>query len=378
VTAPQFPAAWGQPPAQPAQQYPPAAGGFPAQPPPAQYAPQAPPQQYPAYPQAPQYDAIGAPPPAVHPYAVYGQQLAQLPQYDPYAQAQPYQQGPPQPPAFQPAGGTIDEYLNQKPAGAQYWKFDQPGRVLIGMVERDLRDADVAQVTFQGQPVRRKDGSISQEMSLTVPVVNQDGSKALIEFKSHQRTAFEEAVSAATNGASRLPKGGGMIRGEFTHTEPSRGGGSPKKIIRWQYVPPEQVQQGGPPEQVQQPPQAPAPQLPAQDLQYATPVPAAQQYYQQPMGSPPVQPQQPAQDPAYAAWLAQQQQAPQQVAPAQQVPAAAAYPQAQAAPPAPVPSTNPGAGAQGVPAPQPYQPTGMDPAAAQMFAGLMGGAPPAQ
>jgi hypothetical protein len=375
VTAPQFPAAWGQPPAPVSQ-----APGYPPQQPPAQYAPQ--PYAPPAAPMAPPQQPY-APPQGYSPAAMYP------PAYDPYAQ------GPPQPPAFQPAPGTLDEYMNQRPAGAQYWKFPNPGHVNIGMVERDLRDSDVHQVSFNGQPVRRKDQSISQEKVLDVPLVNPDGTKSIMEFKGHQRTALEEAVSAGSGGARRLPEGGSMIRGEFTHTEASRGGGSPKKIIRWSYVPADQVQA----QPNGQPAPAPTPQQQApQDLQYATPVPGAQQYAQPAMQSPPAAPQQwqgnpiadpntgqwgpppPVQqqyaqpsnpDPAYAAWLASQGQAPQQAAPAQQFAAPtapAAQPQAQ---PAPAPSSNPA----GPPPPQQYTAPGLDPAAAQMFAGLLGGAP---
>lgn len=368
VTAPQFPAAWGaQPPAPapaaapggyaPPQQF----GQFPQQPP-AQYAPPAPPQYPPAAPGQYYQPQPGLPqgyPPAA-------------PAYDPYAAAQP--------PAFVPAQGSLDDYMNQRPAGAAYWKFPAPGHVNIGMVERDLRDSDVHQVSFNGQPVRRKDQSISTEMVLDVPLVNPDGTKSIMEFKGHQRTAFEEAVSAGSGGKRRLPEGGSMIRGTFTHTEPSRGGGSPKKIIRWEYVPADQVQvpqHAAPagsvaPQQAQQPPQ---------DLQYATPVPAAQQYQQAAMQAPPAQPGpyqgHPAfdaavQDPAYAAWLAQQQnsQAPQQAAPAQQP---AAFPPPLAQQPAPVPSSN--GQPQGPPAPQPYVAPGLDPQAQAMFGNLLGGAP---
>jgi len=355
VTAPQFPAAWGaQPPAPapaaapggyaPPQQF--GQPGYPQQQPPAQYAP--PGQYYQPQPGLPQ----GYPPPA--------------PAYDPYAAAQP--------PAFTPAQGSLDDYMNQRPAGAAYWKFPAPGHANIGMVERDLRDSDVHQVSFNGQPVRRKDQSISTEMVLDVPLVNPDGTKSIMEFKGHQRTAFEEAVSAGSGGKRRLPEAGSMIRGTFTHTEPSRGGGSPKKIIRWEYVPADQVQGQGATNTVAQ--TLAPPQQPQQDLQYATPVPAAQQYRQPAMQAPPAAPQQP-QDPAYAAWLAQQQNgyAPQQAAPAQQVPPAAAPttpPAAQQAP-APAPSFN--GQPQGPPAPQPYAAPGLDPQAQAMFGNLLGGAP---
>lgn len=385
MTAPQFPAAWGQPPAPVSQ-----APGYPPQQPPAQYAPQpyappaapmAPPQgyQYPPQPLPTPAPGYGFPPPA--PGYLSAGPYGQPPQYDPYAQ-----QAPQGPPPFQPAPGTLDEYMNQRPAGAQFWKFPQPGHVNIGMVERDLRDSDVTQVQFNGQPVRRKDGSVSQEKSLSVPLVNPDGTKSVMEFRGHQRTAFEEAVSAGSGGARRLPEGGSMIRGEFTHTEPSRGGGSPKKIIRWTYVPKEQVSVPTNVDAFQAYTAAQQPQQQApQDLQYATPVPGAQQYAQPAMQSPPAAPQQYAQpqnpDPAYAAWLASQGQAPQQAAPAQQFAAppaaAAAQPQAQ---PAPVPSPGPAPAypqqqSQGAPPPQQYVAPGLDPQAAQMFAGLLGGAP---
>lgn len=379
MTAPQFPAAWGQPPAPVSQ----APGYPPQQQAPAQYAPQ--PYAPPAAPMAPQPGMYAPQYPVQAPPNPYAQQPYPLPQGDPWAGGNPYAQQAP--PAFQPAPGTLDEYMNQRPAGAQFWKFPQPGHVNIGMVERDLRDSDVTQVQFNGQPVRRKDGSVSQEKSLSVPLVNPDGTKSVMEFRGHQRTAFEEAVSAGSGGARRLPEGGSMIRGEFTHTEPSRGGGSPKKIIRWSYVPKDQVQGGAPLQeagpgaqfvgQQYQPPAALQQQAP-QDLQYATPVPGQQQYAQPAMQSPPAAPQQYAQpqnpDPAYAAWLASQGQAPQQAAPAQQFPQAAAPttpPAAQQAP-APAPSFN---GQPQGPPPQQYVAPGLDPQAAQMFAGLLGGAP---
>lgn len=363
MTAPQFPAAWGQPPAPVSQ----APGYPPQQQTPAQYAPQA--FNQPGYPPAPA--APMAPPQYAPQYPVqappnpYAQQPYPLPQGDPWAGGNPYAQQAP--PAFHPAPGTLDEYMNQRPAGAQFWKFPQPGHVNIGMVERDLRDSDVTQVQFNGQPVRRKDGSVSQEKSLSVPLVNPDGTKSVMEFRGHQRTAFEEAVAAGSGGARRLPEGGSMIRGEFTHTEPSRGGGSPKKIIRWSYVPADQVQGGAPLQEA-----GPGAQFMGQ--QYQPPTALQQQ-------APPAAPQQYAQpqnpDPAYAAWLASQGQAPQPAAPAQ-APPAAFSPQAQQ--PAPVPSPGPAPAypqqqSQGAPPPQQYVAPGLDPQAQALFGSLMGGAP---
>jgi len=295
-----------------------------------------------------------------------GQQMAP---YDPYAQAA-------QQPAFQPAGGTLDEYLGQRPAGAAYWKWPQVGSVCIGMVERDLRDTDVQQVTFQGRPVQRRDGSISNEKSLNIPLVNTDGSKAIWEVKGPDRTALAEAVRAQGGPANGLPEGGSMLRVTHTHTEPSRGGGSPRKAKRIEYVPKDQVQGDAP---AAAPAQQPASQQapPQQDLQYASPVPGAQQYQQPAMQAPPAQQYQDpnayiAPNPGQLPPPVQQYQhaTPQQAAPTQQPaapPAAAGYPQG---PPASAPS----------PTPQPYQAPGMDPQAAALFGNLMGGAPqqPAQ
>lgn len=394
VTAPQFPAAWGQAPAQPAPQYPPAAGGYPAQAPPQQFAPPAPPM-------APAQQFTQGPPPWQPPAPGYGYP-APAPGYGPPPQYDPYAAAAPQAPTFTPASGTLDDYMNQKPAGAQYWKFKQLGAVNIGMVKRDLRDADVHQVSFNGQPVRRKDGSISTEMVIDVPMVNADGTEAILEIKGHQRKAFEDVVLAGSGGARRLPEGGSMIRATFIRTEPSNGGGSDKKIIQWEYVPADRVQGGatpqsqapanGYPQQTMQPVQANGHVDPAMNYQAAAQQFAPQQTApaQQPVAPPtppsaqppaPVPSPHPSQDPAYAAWLAQQAAAspgsayhqgppaaPQQdLQYATPVPAAQQYQQpAMQAPPA---------GAQGAPAPAPYAPPGMDPQAAQLFGNLLGGAP---
>lgn len=383
MTAPQFPAAWGQAPAQPAPQYPPAAGGYPTQAPPQQFQ-QLPPQQF-----------TQGPPPWQPPAPGYGYP-APAPGYGPPPQYDPYAAAAPQAPAFTPAAGTLDDYMNQKPAGAQYWKFKQLGAVNIGMVKRDLRDADVHQVSFNGQPVRRKDGSISTEMVIDVPMVNQDGTEAILEIKGHQRKAFEDVVLAGSGGARRLPEGGSMIRATFIRTEPSNGGGSDKKIIQWEYVPAEQVQGGATPQS-----QAPAngyQQAPAQPQQFAPQQTAPAQQPAAPPTPPSAQPPAPvpspnpavaqyvqagaAQDPAYAAWLAQQAAASPGSAHYQGAPTAPQQPDLQYATPVPGPQQYqqpamqaPPAGAQGAPAPAPYAPPGMDPQAAAMFGNLLGGAP---
>lgn len=386
---PQFPMpqGWGAQPPAPAQQFAQAPGGYapPQQPQfPQQFqAPAAPPQANPyAPPMAPQF------PPAQPGYAPAGPYGAP-PQYDPYAAFQPgLPQGqPPQVPAFTPAGGTLDEYVGQRETGAKFWKWTNPSDTRIGMVERELRDTDVRQVSFQGRAVQRMDGSVSQEKSLCIPLVEQDGTKWTWEVKGHNRTKLTEVCRAAgvENG---LPEGGSMLRVTFTHRENVGTGGAQRKVLDIQYARPNQVQ-GGVHSPAEHAGYANMTQSQQPDLQYATPVPGAQQYAQPAMQSPPVAPQQPQSVPGPQVYDGQQWQqtqfpvAPQQAAPAQQFPPQAAFtPQAQ---PAPVPSPTPAGaypaaaqqpGSQGPPAPQPYAPPGMDPAAAQMFANLVGGAAP--
>lgn len=198
MTAPQFPAGWGTPPA----------------------APQAPAPQY-AQP-VPQFPATP------NPYAQ--QQYA-----NPYAQQ--YAPQAPAAPEFVPAGGTLDDYLGQRSAGAAFWKFPVAGHVNVGMVQRDLRDTDVKQRTFKGQPIRRQDGSINTEKSLTIPLVNQDGTEAVWEVYGKNRDLLTAAVQAA-GVASGIPEGGGMLRVQFVREEAVGGSGARRKVLDVQYARP--------------------------------------------------------------------------------------------------------------------------------------------
>lgn len=260
MTAPQFPAGWGAAPVQPAQQPMPPQGYAPQAPAaPAGWAPPAVPPQQPM-PPAPQY--------APNPYAQY-------------PQAQPY---PPQyaaQPEFTPAGGTLDDYLSQRAVGAKYWKFPQDGAVNVGMIARELRDSDVRQVTFKGQPVRRADGSISQEKSLNIPLVGQDGQECIWEVKGKNRSVLTEAVQAQ-GVASGIPEAYGMLRVTRTHTEPVPNSNATRHVLHVEYVRPSGAP-GAPerpgPHPVMSPPvpQAPAPapvqqpQPAAQPVQQAAP-----------------------------------------------------------------------------------------------------------
>lgn len=267
MTAPQFPAGWGQGPAPVAPQ--PQPPVFPGPPAP-QYAPPAP-AQY---------------PPGTYPPAAY----LPAPQYAQPQYGAPQVYGPPpEQPQFTPAGGTLDGYLAQRSAGAAYWKFPQEGHVNIGMVARDLRDTDVAQVTFKGQPIRRQDGSISQEKALTIPLVNADGSESVWEVKGKNRDRLTAAVQAM-GVASGIPEGGGMLRVQFTRKEQVPGSSAVAHVLDVQYARPQgagQVQAGtAPAASVAQPPtpipmqpvaQAPVPQpqAPVQPVAQTTPSPTA-------------------------------------------------------------------------------------------------------
>lgn len=252
MTAPQFPAGWGQAPApapQPQAQYPNPA-----------YAPQFPPGQLP-----PQQYAPPAP--------------AYAPPMQAYAQPQ---YAPPAEPQFTPAGGTLDGYLAQRSAGTAYWKFPQEGHVNIGMVARDLRDTDVAQVTFKGQPIRRQDGSISQEKALTIPLVNADGSDAVWEVKGKNRDVLTAAVQAA-GVASGVPEGGGMLRVQFVRREQVPNSSAVRNVLDVQYarpqgaVVPQPTAPAAPAAPVAPVAQAPVPQpqAPVQPVAQTTPSPTA-------------------------------------------------------------------------------------------------------
>lgn len=266
MTAPQFPAGWGQAPApapQPPAQYPNPA-----------YAPQFPPGQLPPQ----QY----APPAPV--YAPPNAGYLPAPQY---GTPQGYGPPPPEQPQFTPAGGTLDGYLAQRSAGTAYWKFPQEGFVNIGMVARELRDTDVAQVTFKGQPVRRQDGSINQEKALTIPLVNADGSEAVWEVKGKNRDVLTAAVQAA-GVASGIPEAHGMLRVQFIRKEQVPNSSATRHVLDVQYARPQGADGYGntapaapvqapaaPVAQAPVPQPVPQPQAPVQPVAQAAPIQSA-------------------------------------------------------------------------------------------------------
>lgn len=289
----------------PPQQYPTA--------PPAQFIPGGyPPAAQPAYPPQPQY----APAPQYAPPPAYGYppvQMAPLPQ--PLAQ------------------GSLDDYYSQPTGGGgAFLKFERPGVVHEGFVERAMTNGDVRQITTppnQGSvPQFYKDGR--PKFELLVPLLllqptqaNPDG-KATWAVKGKDRDELARAMSEA-GAPEGTPEPGSFIQIVYTHEEPSRGG-IPRKVKQItytrpgvqptplqpiaqqqpQYAPPAQPQYAQPPVQQFVPPAQPQYAPPAQPQpQYAPPAqpqpapPAQPQYVQpqapmqQPMPQAPAQPQQP-------------------------------------------------------------------------------------
>jgi hypothetical protein len=302
MTAPQIPAAWGQPAPAPVPQpqyAPPPQQQQYQQPPAQQYAPQqgyqAPPVQY------------GPPPQQQYQYA---------PPVNGYGQ-QPQQYGPPQPPPPPLAKAeSLDDYLNQQQGGANYWKWDNPGDYNIGVVAREVTKHDIRQKTFEGRPVTRPDGSPIWELQL--PVINQDGTESVWGVSGRDKTALENAVRNAGGPANGIPPKGAALRVTHTHRPTHKGPdwsgkGTPPKIkavevvlngsapaaappqapasqpIPAQHPEPQQYAQPGPMQQYQQPPAQPQQQMAPPPQQYQQPAPAPQQYAQQPpaQGAPP-------------------------------------------------------------------------------------------
>lgn len=340
MTAPQLPAGWGAPsaPAAPPAQ----------QPYPQQYAPQQPAQPQYAYPQQPGY------PPAQPGYAppAYPAQPQYQPMPAPMAQQYGYPAPLQQPQGPAPQTGTLADYANQPEAGANFWKFKNPGDTCAGIVSRDLVDTDTTERTFRGQVQKRFDGS--SDWVLRIPITNPDGSAAVWEVGGKDRSALKNALIAAGK-ADGIPAKGWAIRVTFTHFQQNNQG-QPSRIKQVEVAPPAAGGQPAPqPQQLQS-----TPEFQQTAAQYGVGQPAT------------TQPQQFA--------------APQQPVPAQQAaPPAAAQPQAQ---PAPGPAYQPQQFAQQPPAPQQFaapqgQPggqfAGMPADAAAQFSAMLGGAqPPAQ
>jgi hypothetical protein len=264
----------------------------------------------------------------------------------PMAQQYGYPAPPQQLQGPAPQTGTLADYNSQPEAGANFWKFKNPGDTCAGIVSRDLVDTDTTERTFRGQVQKRFDGS--SDWVLRIPITNPDGSAAIWEVGGKDRSALKNALIAAGK-ADGIPAKGWAIRVTFTHFQQNNQG-QPSRIKQVEVAPPADGGQPAPPQQFQ--PSAPSTVPPA------AAAPAAQQFASQQFQQP------------------QQFAAPQQPVPAQQAaPSAAAQPQAQ---PAPGPAYQPQQ-----PMPQQFQQpggqfAGMPPEAAQQFSTMLGGAQPAQ
>lgn len=290
-------------PGYPAPQYP--------QAPPAQPQPYAQPQGYPAYPQQPAQN-VGYPPPMA----------------------------PPQAPAIPLANGTLDDFYNQPSGGtgpAISWKGKPEGTTYVGIVARDVTNADIQQDSdpMTKQPKFFRDGRPQFVMKVPLKVAPSQ------EFPDGECTWFvrgqardELSRAMAEAGVQGAPKGGAGVRVTLVQRKPSRAGGNPANIVQVAYQP-GAGQTGG------------------QAAASGAPIPA-------PSPAPEVQPQAPVQQ-------APQPQAPQpQWAPQEQPQQFA--PQAPAAPAAPAPVAP-------APAPQggPQPPADLSPDQQALLARLTGG-----
>jgi hypothetical protein len=297
------------------------------------------PQQYQqGYPGAQAY----APPPQAPQYAPPG--------YPAPGYAPPYQ--PPQPPPDLPRGTVSDFYDQPGAGGGPGLKFEHPGQRYVGVVARNVTNADIhPQTKMRPRPGedpvdRHPDGRVKQQMwipLLVAPSAQFPQGEATWYVKSNERTELHRAMEAAgapidpDTGRLLPPRAGDTIDVAYAFDKPGRPGMNATKVKQVTYTvgngtlpPPEQVpqlayaQQPAPQYQPQQYAQLPQPpqlpqgayydpsQAPAQAYQQATGQPMPPQYAQQ--GAPPP-PQGPYGQPN-ADWNPYAQAPPTQAAPA--------------------------------------------------------------
>ena len=117
---------------------------------------------------------------------------------------------------------------------AQYpsFKFASPGDTFKGVVTQEPLDRQALDFTTK-QPKFWPDGQpvIQTRIVARMP----DGEERAIYASGRMARAVSRAIGAA--GATDLEPGG-TITVQFTHTEPSKGGGQPAKQYEAAYVPP--------------------------------------------------------------------------------------------------------------------------------------------
>lgn len=282
--------------------------------------------QYPGFPQQPQqYAQPGYPQAPPQQYAPPQQQFTQP--------AYPAQQAPQQPPAPPLATGSIDDYYSQPSAGGGpsiSWKDKPIGHHYIGIVARDVTNADIQQQTDPQtkQPKFYRDGR--PQFVMKVPLIVQPSAQfpegeATLFVRGQMRDELVRAMSevgqtgAPTKGATIVVQlagkrnTGAIPANQFAiqYQLPGGAGAAPAAPVQ-----PAPVQQPAPqaPQLVQQPPaqqftQQPVQQV-AQPQQYAQPAQQAapQQFAQGGAVQAPVQQQPQVQQSAPSGMSAEQQE----------------------------------------------------------------------
>lgn len=245
--------------------------------------------QQPFYPQQPGY-----PPQQPQQYAPpvqqpYPPQAYPAQQYAPPQYAAP-QQAPAGPP---PAAGSLDDFYNQPSASSGpslSFKDKQIGFQYVGVVARDVTNADVQQMTdfTTKAPLFYRDGR--PKFAMKVPLRVQPSpefpeGEASWYVKGQARDELVRAMAEA-KASEPAPKAGATIVITLAGRRPSGAGMNPANVFQVQYHPTDAGQQGtGAPSPAPVPQQAPV-------QQYAPPVQMPAYDGGQPIGQPQqVQPQ---------------------------------------------------------------------------------------
>lgn len=265
------------------------------------------------YPQQPyNQPGYGQPPyaPVPQPGFTSPQPYTPAPSYpQPYpAQQQPYPaqfQAPPEPSPVDLPRGTLNDFFEQ-PAGGfgPALKFEVIGTRYIGVVARNITDADTrAQTKYRPRPGedpvdRHPDGS--PKLQMLIPLLVQPSQQfpageATWYVKANERADLIRAMEAAgvepdpATGHLPPPRAGDTIDITFTHEVPNRGNMSPTKKKTIVYI------KGNPSVSAPEATSVPQPVIPS-PAPYPAPVTQQPQQGWNPYAAPPT----PAQPPASA------------------------------------------------------------------------------
>lgn len=117
---------------------------------------------------------------------------------------------------------------------AQYpsFKFAVPGDKFKGVVTQPPLDRQARDFTTQ-KPKTWPDGNPVMQTRIVARLT--DGNEYAIYAQGRMAKAITKALGA---GGAKDIEVGGQIEVEFSHTEPSKGGGQPAKEYKASYVPP--------------------------------------------------------------------------------------------------------------------------------------------